>query len=261
MRKFLIPAVSLAALSLSGLAFAQTTTTEQPTEAKPAVDCAANPADPACASSGAQTQNNDAATGTETGQSTTTTTDPATGTGTTTGQSTTGTDTTTGTAGSTTGTDTTTTTGQSTTTTTDPAVTTGSTTDPATTSTTDSSTTLKGVDKDFLASNFIGKTVYSSARENIGEINDMIVSRDGKVHQVVIGVGGFLGIGEKDVAVPMDQLSMITDENGAQMLSISSTRADLESAPAFDRTAMADLNSTGTATTGTGTTSTGTTNQ
>jgi Uncharacterized conserved protein len=46
-----------------------------------------------------------------------------------------------------------------------------------------------------------GKAVYDPNGESIGEINDVLVSQDGSVNAVIIGVGGFLGIGEKDVAV------------------------------------------------------------
>lgn len=53
-----------------------------------------------------------------------------------------------------------------------------------------------------------GKTVYGSEGENIGEINDVLISQNGSVNAVVIGVGGFLGIGEKDVAVNMSALQL-----------------------------------------------------
>jgi len=60
-----------------------------------------------------------------------------------------------------------------------------------------------------LASTIIGKSVYSSSdpqSDNIGDVNDLIVAEDGSVTHAVIGVGGFLGIGEKNVAVPFDEL-------------------------------------------------------
>lgn len=53
-----------------------------------------------------------------------------------------------------------------------------------------------------------GKSVYGSEGENIGEINDVLISQNGSVNAVVIGVGGFLGIGEKDVAVNMSALQL-----------------------------------------------------
>ena len=58
----------------------------------------------------------------------------------------------------------------------------------------------------FRSTNLRGTRVYGANNENIGEINDVLISRTGKVAAVIIGVGGFLGIGEKDVAVPMSML-------------------------------------------------------
>ena len=56
-----------------------------------------------------------------------------------------------------------------------------------------------------------GKTVYSSDGSNIGEINDILVSRNGSVNAVIIGVGGFLGMGEKNVAVNISALQIGPD--------------------------------------------------
>jgi sporulation protein YlmC with PRC-barrel domain len=58
----------------------------------------------------------------------------------------------------------------------------------------------------FRSTNLRGTRVYGAKNENIGEINDVLISRSGQVAAVIIGVGGFLGIGEKDVAVPMSML-------------------------------------------------------
>ena len=56
------------------------------------------------------------------------------------------------------------------------------------------------------ATDLDGKDVYDTQGESIGEITDVLVSEDGKVIAVLVGVGGFLGIGEKDVAVSMSAL-------------------------------------------------------
>ena len=56
------------------------------------------------------------------------------------------------------------------------------------------------------ATDLEGKDVYDTQGESIGEITDVLVSEDGKVMAVLVGVGGFLGIGEKDVAVSMTAL-------------------------------------------------------
>jgi len=58
----------------------------------------------------------------------------------------------------------------------------------------------------FRSTNLRGTRVYGANNENIGEINDVLISRNGQVVAVMIGVGGFLGIGEKDVAIPMSML-------------------------------------------------------
>lgn len=60
--------------------------------------------------------------------------------------------------------------------------------------------------KEHLGSEIIGATVYSPSGDNIGDVNDLVVSEDGKVSMVVIGVGGFLGMGEKNVGVEMSRL-------------------------------------------------------
>lgn len=85
-----------------------------------------------------------------------------------------------------------------------------------------------------LASDLIGSSVYSTADESIGEINDMILNLDGTIEGVVIGVGGFLGLGEKRVAIEMGQLTLMTDpETTDTQLQTSATRDDLEAAPEF----------------------------
>jgi hypothetical protein len=55
-------------------------------------------------------------------------------------------------------------------------------------------------------SHLIGLTLRNSADESIGSIDDVIVGRDGRVRQVVVSVGGFLGIGDRKVAIGWDQL-------------------------------------------------------
>jgi sporulation protein YlmC with PRC-barrel domain len=63
-----------------------------------------------------------------------------------------------------------------------------------------------------LASKLIGTTVVSASNESIGDVNDVVVDANGQVMAVVIGVGGFLGIGEKDVAVPYASLQFASRE-------------------------------------------------
>ena len=56
------------------------------------------------------------------------------------------------------------------------------------------------------ASKLAGVAVYGPEKKDVGKITDVLLSKDGKAEYVIIGVGGFLGIGEKDVAVPFDQV-------------------------------------------------------
>jgi sporulation protein YlmC with PRC-barrel domain len=63
-----------------------------------------------------------------------------------------------------------------------------------------------------LASELIGTKVISANNESVGDINDVVVDRNGQAVAAVVGVGGFLGIGEKDVAVPFKSLEFATRE-------------------------------------------------
>jgi sporulation protein YlmC with PRC-barrel domain len=61
-------------------------------------------------------------------------------------------------------------------------------------------------------SNLEGLTIYSSNNgDKIGDISELIFDNSGKVQAVVIGVGGYLGIGERDVAVPFDQIRFVNE--------------------------------------------------
>jgi sporulation protein YlmC with PRC-barrel domain len=57
------------------------------------------------------------------------------------------------------------------------------------------------------SSKLIGLNVYNSENDKVGDISELIVDRSGKLEAVVVGVGGFLGIGEHDVAIPYGQIS------------------------------------------------------
>jgi sporulation protein YlmC with PRC-barrel domain len=57
------------------------------------------------------------------------------------------------------------------------------------------------------------QNVYDPTDNKIGEIMDVLVDRDGKISSLIVGVGGFLGMGEKDVAVPFDSVRTTTKDN------------------------------------------------
>ena len=86
------------------------------------------------------------------------------------------------------------------------------------------------------ASELSGVEIYNDRNEEIGEIDEVLIGRDGSVKAVVIGVGGFLGIGERNVAVPFQRLQWQVRAN------------DTAAARTGGNARM-----TGTATTGTGT--------
>lgn len=74
---------------------------------------------------------------------------------------------------------------------------------------------------DWTAEALIGRTVENAQGDNLGEINNVIINEKGDVVAVVIGVGGFLGIGEKNVGVPFDALDFRTVDPAADVASKS----------------------------------------
>jgi putative membrane protein len=113
---------------------------------------------------------------------------------------------------------------------------------------------------DWTAEALIGRTVENRSGDNLGEINNVIINEKGDVVAVVIGVGGFLGIGEKNVGVPFEDLdfkmaeavkdrtdktakeeNQKTDSLAARFdtehqdirIVLNTTKEDLEAAPAF----------------------------
>jgi len=60
-------------------------------------------------------------------------------------------------------------------------------------------------------SKFIGLNVYNNENDKIGDIKDLMLNKDGKVDLVVIGVGGFLGVGERDVAIKWSDMKWVNE--------------------------------------------------
>ena len=79
------------------------------------------------------------------------------------------------------------------------------------------------------ASKLMGLDVYNEANEKLGDVNELILDKDGKVNAVVIGVGGFLGMGEHDIAVTMDKLKFV--EEPVRTSSLRPRRAKPRPAP------------------------------
>ncbi|MDA3859489.1 MAG: PRC-barrel domain-containing protein [Roseovarius sp.] len=101
------------------------------------------------------------------------------------------------------------------------------------------------------ASELIGMRVYATESEvgndasigvggetewdDIGEINDIVLTRDGSVTSVIVGVGGFIGVGEKDVAIDMSQLKFISEEGDSDdfFLVVNASATGVEDAPEY----------------------------
>jgi sporulation protein YlmC with PRC-barrel domain len=93
------------------------------------------------------------------------------------------------------------------------------------------------VDTDGLASRLLGFPVYTSAAndaERLGEINDLVVNQEGQIAAVIIGVGGFLGVGEKNVALNYTDLQWVVAEDNTERLVLETTREALNNAPAVE---------------------------
>ncbi len=61
------------------------------------------------------------------------------------------------------------------------------------------------------ASKLVGLSVYNDSNESLGSINDLLTDKSGDIKAVVIGVGGFLGVGEHLVAIPFDKVKFVTE--------------------------------------------------
>src|SRR3954451_304710 len=84
------------------------------------------------------------------------------------------------------------------------------------------------------------QNVYDPSDNKIGEIMDVLIDKTGKVTGLIIGVGGFLGMGEKDVAVSFDAVKVTSKDNNKWYLVMNSNKDALKSAKGFkyDRNAM-----------------------
>lgn len=85
-------------------------------------------------------------------------------------------------------------------------------------------------DNQLLASELMNASVIGAEGDDIGDISDFLVDPEGGIHGVVVSVGGFLGLGAKDVALPWTDVQHSTEE---QVLNVNYTREDLENAPDF----------------------------
>jgi sporulation protein YlmC with PRC-barrel domain len=84
------------------------------------------------------------------------------------------------------------------------------------------------------------QNVYDPSDSKIGEIMDVLVDREGKATALIVGVGGFLGMGEKDVAVPFNAVQVTNKNNNKWYLVMNASKDTLKNAKGFkyDRNAM-----------------------
>lgn len=80
--------------------------------------------------------------------------------------------------------------------------------------------------------NYYKQTVYDPKESKIGDVDDVLVDKSGKVTGLVIGVGGFLGAGEKDVIVPFTAVKT-SKKSDKWWLTLDQTKDDLKTAPGF----------------------------
>jgi hypothetical protein len=100
-------------------------------------------------------------------------------------------------------------------------------------------------EREWRGSNLMGESVVGTNNETIGDIEDVLIDRNGTVRAVVVGVGGFLGMGEKSVAIPFNALTINRNSDGddVERITVSLSKDQLKQAPEFkylpdaDRTA------------------------
>jgi hypothetical protein len=88
----------------------------------------------------------------------------------------------------------------------------------------------KSMPADMQASKLIGAKVYNASNESIGDISDLLLDTSGTIDRVIVGVGGFLGIGERKVALKISDLDIRKNGNSYRA-SVAMTKAQLEAQP------------------------------
>jgi sporulation protein YlmC with PRC-barrel domain len=78
--------------------------------------------------------------------------------------------------------------------------------------------------------------VYNMSGERIGDVNDILID-DNRVAGIVVGVGGFLGIGEKEVSLKPEQVKRMVHSDGETYFTVNSTKEQLQAAPEYVRPA------------------------
>ena len=86
---------------------------------------------------------------------------------------------------------------------------------------------------ELLARVVLGQAIHNTAGERVGDVNDLVFDRKGHINIVVVGVGGFLGIGEKSVGIPFSALVFNVGNSGERMIVVAVSKDALVNAPDF----------------------------
>ncbi len=95
----------------------------------------------------------------------------------------------------------------------------------------DALTPSLNISRDWRASKLIGSSVTNMQDQSVGTIDDVVLDNDGKIVSVLVSVGGFLGLGEKRVAVAFKELLISRAEDGDPIVKVTLSKQSLETAP------------------------------
>jgi hypothetical protein len=122
-------------------------------------------------------------------------------------------------------------------TTTPPPAPTATTPAPSATTTTEATTTApqwyQRQQGEWRSSKLVGSKVKNNAGDTIGDINEIVLTSDGAAAAAIIGVGGFLGMGEREVAVQFKSLHISKDSSGNDVVMLDTTKDALKNAPVW----------------------------
>ncbi len=93
-------------------------------------------------------------------------------------------------------------------------------------------------DNQWYASNLIGRNIKNSKGKIVGDINDLLFDKNGRLDAVVIGVGGFLELGEKNIAIKFNSIEQKKDKNSKTYLYLDVSKKELNKMPEFKKTTV-----------------------
>lgn len=96
----------------------------------------------------------------------------------------------------------------------------------------DTSTVIRNADGTMNASHIIGAKIESGTGDNLGEVHEVVVDKEGKVDGVVVDVGGFLGLGEHSVMLDWQDMELV-ERDGNEILLVKATKDSLKALPEY----------------------------